>query len=421
VTALNSLIADGLDDLPEVVRQRQVLIVEDSPFQRELLCALLNTLGLHHIQQADDGSAALAMLQQCRHDLPLLLVDLEMPGMNGIELLQRLGEQRILCEVVVVSAREEALISTVEGMLQAAGVPLLGSLRKPIEGRDLHRLLSLAGYRRGEQVGCERMRSRPTEAELESAIKRGCIQPFYQPKVDLRSGSVTGYEVLARWQEPEGELILPADFIPLAAGSGQLCELTFSLVRQAMQHLLSLQDESVSISLNVDISLLANRHFADDLIHEVVTAQCRPTQVILEVTESALMDDPLVTLASVGRLRLAGFGLSIDDYGTGFSTLRQLSRLPFTELKIDRAFVREAHQNRRARAILYSAIETGHKLGLPCVAEGIECKEDLMLLELLGCHSGQGYLFARPMPAELLADWHQQHRGRTSLSEWCAQ
>lgn len=419
MTALELSIAAGLAELPEAVRARQVLIVEDSPFQRELLCALLRGLGLQRIQQVDDGGAALAILRHCDDELPLLLVDLEMPGMNGIELLQRLGEERIFCEVAVVSAREEALICTVESMLQAAGVPLLGSLRKPIEGRDLHRLLSQTGQQRDDQGRAERLRPLPNEAELESAIQRGCIRPFYQPKVHLRSGRVTGYEVLARWLEPDGELIPPADFIPLATGSGQLCELTFNLVRQAMQHLLSLQDESISISLNVDISLLANRHFADDLIHLVASAHCRPSQVILEVTESALMDDPLVTLASVGRLRLAGFGLSIDDYGTGFSTLRQLSRLPFTELKIDRAFVCEAHQNRRARAILYSAIETGHKLGLPCVAEGVECKDDLLLLELLGCHSGQGYLFARPMPAELLGDWHERHKSRTSLSEWC--
>lgn len=408
----------GLEELPEAVRAQKVLIVEDSPFQRELLCALLRGFGVQDIQQVDDGAAALAILRDCHVELPLLLVDLEMPGMNGIELLQRLGEERIFSEVVVVSAREEALISTVESMLHAAGVPLLGSLRKPIEGRDLYRLLSQAGQRQDKQGDFERARSLPSEAALGSALQRGCIQPYYQPKVHLLSGRVTGYEVLARWLEPGGVVISPADFIPLATGSGQLCELTYCLVRQAMEHLSSLQDASISIALNVDISLLANRHFADDLIRLVAAARCHPSQVILEVTESALMDDPLVTLASVGRLRLAGFGLSIDDYGTGFSTLRQLSRLPFTELKIDRAFVREAHQNRRARAILYSAIQTGHKLGLPCVAEGVECKDDLFLVELLGCHSGQGYLFARPMPADQLAGWHQRHKGNTSLNDW---
>ncbi|MGN5593624.1 EAL domain-containing response regulator [Stutzerimonas nitrititolerans] len=408
----------ALPELSDAVRQQKVLIVEDSAFQRELLCFLLNELGFDDVQQVADGSSALAILRACRDEPPLLLVDLEMPGMNGIELLQRLSEEQILAQVLIISGREEALIVTVEGMLQAAGMPLLGSLSKPIVGRDLYRLLSTAGggsgvASRGEQPG-----RAPTEAELASAIERGFICPYYQPKVHLSSGRVTGYEVLARWIEPDREPVYPTEFIPLATESGLLFSLTFSLAEKVLADLLRLSDPSINMALNVDISLLANRHFADDLIRCVAAAGCQPNQLILEVTESALMNDPLVTLASVGRLRLAGFGLSIDDYGTGFSTLRQLSRLPFTELKIDRAFVSEAHQNQRARAILYSAIEMGHKLGLPCVAEGVERKEDLLMLEGLGCHSGQGYLFARPMPAERLVEWHYRHRERQSLDAW---
>lgn len=409
----------ALPELRDAVRQRKGLIVEDSPFQRELLCALLREFGIDDVQEVADGCAALAILRERREELPLLLVDLEMPVMNGIELLQRLIEEHICVEVVIISGREEALISTVEGMLQSAGMPLLGSLQKPIVGQDLHRLLSTAGEgqspsRRGRVLS----RRAPGEAELEVAIEQGCIRPFYQPKVHLQNGRVTGYEVLARWIEPDGELIYPADFIPLATGCGLLGKLTFSLVEQVLQDLLGLTDDSISMALNVDISLLADRHFADELIHRVAAAGCQPSQLVLEVTESALMNDPMLTLASVGRLRLAGFGLSIDDYGTGFSTLRQLSRLPFTELKIDHAFIREAHKNQRARAILCSAIEMGHKLGLPCVAEGIEHPEDLLLLESLDCHSGQGYFFSRPMPGEQLAGWHQRHAGLTSLAQW---
>lgn len=407
-----------LPELPEAVRQQRVLIVEDSAFQRELLCTLLDELGVVDVQEVADGNAALTVLRSCRGRLPLVMVDLEMPGMNGIELLQCMSEERILTQVLIISGREEALIATVEGMLQAAGMPLLGSLRKPIAGRDLHRMLSGAVGQPAASAHSERRSCLPTEAELASAIERHCIRPYYQPKVHLRSGRVTGYEALARWVEADGTLIYPADFISLATESELLGKLTFSLIDQVLHTLPRLADETISMALNVDISLLADRHFADDLIHRVAAAGCQPSQLVLEVTESALMDDPQVTLGSVGRLRLAGFGLSIDDYGTGFSTLRQLSRLPFTELKIDRAFIREAHQNRRARAILNSAIEMGHELGLPCVAEGVEYKEDLLMLERLGCHSGQGYLFARPMAEEQLAGWHALHRSHSALNDW---
>ena len=120
----------------------------------------------------------------------------------------------------------------------------------------------------------------------------------------------------------------------------------------------------------------------------------------------------------MGRLRLAGFGLSIDDYGTGFSTLQQLTRLPFTELKIDRTFVTEAQQNLRAEGVLRAAIETGRTLNLPCIAEGIESQAEAQLLERLGCFAGQGYLFARPMAADCLPDWHRTYSTYSSLAQW---
>jgi EAL domain-containing protein (putative c-di-GMP-specific phosphodiesterase class I)/FixJ family two-component response regulator len=414
----DQVISTALPELPREIRDRRVLVVEDSPFQRELLCTLLCELGFRELRAVAEGSEALAILRDCRGCLPLLLLDLEMPGMNGFELLQRLGEEQIRPQVLIVTAREEALVSTVEGMLNAAGVPLLGSLSKPISGADLHRLLSAA------ECPVEVTR-RPApaqrnldEAQLVAAIRRGDIRPYYQPKVHLKSGGVIGYEVLARWIEADGTQISPAEFIPIATGCGVLGELTFGLVDQVLWHLQRLRDDSISMAFNVDISLLANRHFVDDLISRVALAGCRPDQFVLEVTESALMDDPMVTLASVGRLRLAGFGLSIDDYGTGFSTLRQLSRLPFTELKIDRAFIRDAESNRRARAILNSAIEMGRQLGLPCVAEGVENREELLMLDALGCHSVQGFLLARPMPAEQLFPWHLQHKGCRELSAW---
>lgn len=134
------------------------------------------------------------------------------------------------------------------------------------------------------------------------------------------------------------------------------------------------------MAVNIDISMLANRNFANELIARVQASGARAEQLILEVTESALMHDTAATLASVGRLRLAGFGLSIDDYGTGFSTLQQLTRLPFTELKIDRAFVTSAHRNRRSLAILQSAIDMSVRLRLPSIAEGVETIDEVRLL-----------------------------------------
>lgn len=409
-----------LPELPKHIREQPVLLVDDSLFQRELISALLQGIGIHDIWQAQDGREALALLQQHQGPLPLLVVDLEMPGMDGIELLQCLAEEKIHPNVIIASGREAALISTVEGMLQALGLPLLGSLAKPISGPQLHGLLAIQHPPMRPVSWLAETTYTPTVTELAQAIRQGRIVPYYQPKVALKSGHLIGYEVLARWQHEDNRLIAPADFIPLASSSGLLRELTFTLLEQALRDTneLAAAAQPLHMALNLDISLLADRSFAEQLIQCVHLAGWQPEQWILEITESALMHDPAITLGSVCRLRLAGFGLSIDDYGTGFSTLQQLSRLPFTELKIDRTFVTEAQHNLRAEGVLRAAIETGRTLNLPCIAEGIESQAEAQLLERLGCFAGQGYLFARPMAADCLPDWHRAHSTHSALAQW---
>ena len=399
--------------------QHPVLVIDDSALQREMLCGLLQSLGFTHISQARDGQEALALLRQAQVE-PLIVVDLEMPRMDGIELLQYLAEEKILAPVIIASGREAGLIHTVENMLQANGLPFLGSLHKPVCGNQLHHLLSVYDTRPPTRQVTFKHRWQPCADDLAKAMQAEQIVPFYQPKVALSSGRLIGYEVLARWQMQSGVYISPAEFIPLALQENRLLELTDSLLNQALaaQNLLRDGNKAPCMSINIDMSLLAERRFADLLIARVKAANSRADEWILEITESSLMRDPAATLASVGRLRLAGFGLSIDDYGTGFSTLKQLTELPFTELKIDRSFVAQAHRNQRAHGILQSAINMGRTLNLPCVAEGIEQVEDVELLLKLGCYAGQGYLFAKPMALQTLTHWHFKHSHYDNLALW---
>lgn len=413
-----------LAELPLSVRQTRVLLVDDSALQRECAAALLETLGLSLISQAASGREALTLLRRLAEQqlpLSLLILDLEMPEMDGIELLLQLHEEGLCPPVVLSSGCEEALVATVLDMIRTLRLPLLGNLPKPLSGKDLHGLLqhlpNLASPPVEEAV-------RPTVSvtvpSLREALRQGHMRPYYQPKIDLKSGQLLGYEVLARWHDPRQGMLYPGDFIALATESGLLPELTFQLVEQVLADAARLQQQgwTPSMAVNIDISMLANRNFANELIACVQASGARAEQLILEVTESALMHDTAATLASVGRLRLAGFGLSIDDYGTGFSTLQQLTWLPFTELKIDRAFVTSAHRNRRSLAILQSAIDMSVRLRLPSIAEGVETVDELHLLRSLGCSAAQGYLFARPMAGEVLLDWHAAHVGKASLEEW---
>ena len=414
-----------LAELPLSVRQTPVLLVDDSAMQREYAAELLETLELSLIEQAASGREALHLLRgraARQQPLPLLLLDLEMPDMDGIELLLHLHEEGICPPVVLASGCEEALVNTVLDMIRTLRLPLLGNLPKPLSGKDLHGLLqhlpNLASPSPAEE--CVRPTVSVTAQALREALRQGHVRPHYQPKIDLSSGRLLGYEVLARWQDPRQGMLYPGDFIAVATESGLLPELTFQLIEQVLADAARLQQQgwTPSMAVNIDISMLANRNFANELIARVQASGARAEQLILEVTESALMHDTAATLASVGRLRLAGFGLSIDDYGTGFSTLQQLTRLPFTELKIDRAFVAGARSNRRSHAILQSAIDMSVRLRLPSIAEGVETIDEVRLLCGLGCSAAQGYLFARPMSADVLMDWHAAHADRQKLEDW---
>lgn len=413
-----------LVELPLSVRRTPVLLVDDSDLQREYAAELLSALGVSSLAHASSGYEALRILRELaerQEPLPLLFLDLEMPEMDGIELLTCLHEEGICPPVVLASSCEEALVGTVLDMIRTLRLPLVGNLPKPLSGKALHCLLqhlpSLA------LPVPEEPPSPPvhvTASSLRDALASGLIRPHYQPKIELSTGRLLGYEVLARWHDPQQGIIYPGEFIALATETGLLAEMTFRLVDQMLSDAgrLHAQGWAPSMAVNIDISLLANRDFANELIGQVQASGARTDQLILEITESALMHDTAATLASVGRLRLAGFGLSIDDYGTGFSTLQQLTRLPFTELKIDRAFVAGAHHNRRSHAILQSAIEMGGRLCLPSIAEGVETVEEVRLLSGMGCSAAQGYLFARPMPGEALLEWHGRHVGKASLEEW---
>jgi EAL domain-containing protein (putative c-di-GMP-specific phosphodiesterase class I) len=167
-----------------------------------------------------------------------------------------------------------------------------------------------------------------------------------------------------------------------------------------------------SVSFNVSARSLTNREFAREILQRVDAANVSHRSLVLEITESAVVSDLASAIGTLGRLRLRGFGLAIDDYGTGFSSMQQLSRLPFTTLKIDRSFVNEAHRKWNLQTMLQSAIEMGHRLGLVTVAEGVETMEEMMLLESLGCQCVQGFLFSAPMPAAAVQGWLRQEKAR---------
>jgi EAL domain-containing protein (putative c-di-GMP-specific phosphodiesterase class I) len=396
---------------------RRVLVVEDSAVQRGYLVGLLRQLEFGEIFEAADGNEALQLLERERHDrIFLVLTDLEMPGMDGIELTCQLRERDLADNLIVVSARDPRLLEIIENMgCEDAAIGLLGTLLKPVQLDSLTLLLSKVNDRSSD---CRPAAAPPAQASLEElaqALERKEFLPWFQPKIAMQTGQLKGVEALARWRHPQRGLLSPACFIETLEGHPLMADFTLVLVQQVLQYILHWQQSglpALTVSVNLSADNLSDRAFIDRLTALVMQSGVAPASLVWEVTETSVMRQLSQALTNMGRLRLMGFGLAMDDFGIGYSSMQQFARCPFTELKIDRAFVNGAAQWPNRLLVLKSALDLGQSLGVATVAEGVETEEDWKLLRNLGCDLAQGYLLAKPMPAEELVGWMRQDRRR---------
>ena len=401
--------------LPASLDSLTAMVVEDSAVQREHLVALVEALGFGTVLQAGDGNEAMELLS--RHGagaVHLVVTDIDMPGMDGIELIGHLAEGRLAENVIVTSARDPRLLETVESMAaDNALLKLLGTLTKPVTREALVRALGRAQPRAHQSGhGSQPTTDRPSLADIEQALDLGQFVPFYQPKVWMRTGLLRGVEALARWQHPQLGLLGPQHFIDIIEGTPLMARFTLAMVEQSVQQLKAWLRSSPRMTLSVNLSAddLGDKGFLDRLMDLVQTHEVPASALIWEVTETMIMSHR--SLANVARLGLKGFGLSMDDYGIGYSSMQTLSRSPFTELKIDRVFVNGASERSNRRAILNSSLDMGRSLGIATVAEGVETVGDWNLLNELGCDIAQGYLVAKPMPGAELLPWITANRAR---------
>ncbi|MBJ7310174.1 EAL domain-containing protein [Rugamonas sp. CCM 8940] len=394
---------------------QSVLVVEDSAVQRAHLVALLRELGFATVLEAADGNEALRVIEGAGGTpLFLVLTDLEMPGMDGIELTCQLRERRLVRHLIVISARDPRLLEIIESMgSEDASFGLLGTLLKPVQAAALQQLLELTARAPGGQARPPDFV--PTLAELAAALARREFLPYFQPKVAMGSGQLKGVEALARWQHPQRGLLAPLYFIGPLEGSALMADFTLAIVGQVLERMLAWREAGLpplTVSINLSADNLAERAFIDRLTALVLASGVAPAALVWEVTETSVMRQLSQSLTNLGRLRLMGFGLAMDDFGIGYSSMQQFARCPFTELKIDRAFVHGAAQWPNRHVVLKSALELGQRLGVHTVAEGVESEADWRLLRDLGCDMAQGYLLARPMPAEELLGWMRRDRRR---------
>jgi EAL domain-containing protein (putative c-di-GMP-specific phosphodiesterase class I) len=389
----------------------RVLVVDDHHFLRTAVQRMLVSLGVKEVLQANDGQRALDILQDETTDpIDVVLCDLDMPGMDGMEFIRHLATgQETPLSIIIISGLDTALINSVEKMTTAYGLRLLGAIEKPLSLAKLEHLLEL--HHQSKIPSTPEVSVVCTKEEVLLGLSMKQFEPFFQPKVDFRTGHVVGAEALARWRHPQHGLLEPRDFLSLVEEVGKMDVFTFLILEEAVAacHLLGELGHAVSIAVNMSLISLTNSTFADRITQAVSSAGVDPKRMIFEITESATMTEEAHALENLARLRMRGFGLSIDDYGTGYSSMQQLTRIAFSELKIDSSFVKNVSKNRSLRIIVESSIDMARKLQVKSIAEGVESEEDWEALKSMGCDAAQGYFIAKPMDLTALLEFCATH------------
>jgi len=390
--------------------QVSVLVVEDHDFQRQVAIRLLQQIGVGSILDAPDGRSALAELGRQERPADVVLVDLDLPHMDGIEFIGHVARERLASAVVVLTALDPALLNTVRLMARASGMRVLGTVEKPLTQTKLAEVIDL--YFTADLLADEDPTPDIDEGLLAEALASDAFEAWFMPQVAIGSGFVTGVEALARWSL-NGRPVPPVRFIPELERSGLIDALTERILAQTCRWLKRWREAGMKLNVSVNVSMhnLADTAAADRYQAIVQAAGVDPHDVTLEITESAMMHEAAQVLNVLARLRLKGFGLSVDDFGTGWSSLSQLAQLPVTELKIDRGFINGA-TDARNRAVVEASLDLGRKLKLVTVAEGVRSVDEWQMLAELGCSRAQGELIGMAVPGDQLGAAIEKWRRR---------
>ncbi len=382
----------------------KIYLIDDEPFALRLVAHQLRRLGFDDVQVQQHPRDALAFLEAEHGSIEMVLLDLQMPDIDGIEFVRHLARLGYAGALILISGEDERIVQTARRLAEAHRLDVRGALHKPVTPESLKALFGATA----PTAAAVRAPAKRYDAErLAQAIANGELTNVYQPKVQLSSGEITGVETLVRWQHPDDGLVFPDQFIELAEENGLIDALTRCVLSQALRdaHAWMREGYPMHVAVNISMQSLTSLDFPDFVAQAVAAAGVPAHLLVLEVTESRLMNDVLAALDVVTRIRLKHIGLSIDDFGTGHSSLAQLRDMPFDELKVDRRFVHGAVRDSVSRAILEASLGMARQLGMRSVAEGVEDLDDWTLLREVGCDLAQGYFVGRPMPFAVFEGW----------------
>jgi len=387
------------------------LVAEADPAQRRALVEALAQLGATRVTEVPDAPMVLRTLQAgFSPKVDVAIVDLALGGMDAMELLRATAALQSKLRLIVTGDQPAGVLFSVETLIQAHGVDLLGTIAKPVSAAKLKALLD--NYQPPKPARTPVPGPSFGFADVGVGLQRRQFEPFFQPKIELATGQVTGLEIFARWRHPEHGVLGPGAFIEALQQNKRVDFLDWTMIELSVEHCRRFHDQGIpiSISLNLAPATLAQPDFVRQIAACMKRHGVLPDYLSFEMTESSILDFDVDFIERLVRLRMMGFGLAIDDYGTGRSNLQLLARIPFSELKIDRSFVDGASKKRPLGTVLKSCLGLAHSLDRKSCAVGVETRQDWDFLLGLGCTYAQGYHIANPMAAEAFPGWLEDWR-----------
>jgi EAL domain-containing protein (putative c-di-GMP-specific phosphodiesterase class I)/DNA-binding SARP family transcriptional activator/CheY-like chemotaxis protein len=386
-----------------------VVVVEDHDFQRRTVVQLLRNLGVGTVADAPDGVQALQMLKGGTAP-DIIICDIDMPGMDGVEFVARVAESNLACAMVIASGLETKVLRAVEAIGESQGLHVLAALEKPLTARRLGEVL-----RQYTRFYSERASQAEAAAvsgdDLRDALESGELTAQFEPRIDLTTGAMSSAEACGHWPGRDGTPIPPSAFVPALTREG----LMLSYVERLVAESSALLDEArragldapapLRVAMTVSPLALADAPLADRVIQMVQSRGQDPRRFVCEVDDVDLARAPAAAFSVLTRLRVKGFGLALSHSGAGPSWANQLDRVPVSELKLDRRLVRGATGDQKRLAVLESALASAREMALPVVADGCDSRADFDTLLALGCSEAQGRFVADAMPAADMVEW----------------
>ncbi len=393
--------------------KNRVLIVDDDQSICRLIARMSDQQGVDSVivNHADFVESTYLDYQPT-----LIVMDMKMPMLDGVELLRMLEKQSCKAAIILISGIDKSVLQTTAHLGESMGLNIAGVLTKPM---DIERMKILLAQQYEPITPSNTQTIKVTEDELAQAIKHNELVVYYQPQVYLETGELIAAEALVRWQHPEHGLLFPDTFIAMAENRQELIKaLTYKVLETVLKEDVERRARGVNLHFSVNLSaVLLNDLLLPDKIEALLASyQFGTERLLLEITENKVIQNPALTMDILLRLRLKNIRLSIDDFGTGFSSLVQLYHMPFNELKIDKSFIMKVMSDEEAASISRITTDLGHSLGLKVVAEGIDDQPCFDWLKKIGCDIGQGDFISTPLKGADFLAWVEKHHFSTSLS-----